>query len=383
MEGAYSVYPYACRDDSNATGATPGVLYPTEYNLSGATDTYAPMPMMAINNTDGMDFYHVGGLVRFDLAHVPDGTVKLVFTFVGIEDITGRCTVTNPGTKNATTAIATGMGNTVTFINYSSSLSSINLPLPTLDFSDLTSIQVEAFNGTNSRLAILSRTINSPWRTFKHAYARIFPIDFTGDLLDAVRLSSTSTVTLWRSETALRTAKALYSDGMPYRDATIVWSSADDNIATVDSSSGEVTATGAGSTTITATATAAVDGRVKSASYTVVVNEITGVSLASSSTSLGNGEKAILTATITHTNITGGEILGYPTDMLPTWESSNTSHVSVSGASSNPAIATATTGTATATATGGATAGTATLTVTAASKYCKDDVAKSGTVDID
>lgn len=99
----------------------------------------------------------------------------------------------------------------------------------------------------------------------------------------------------------------------------VIWTSEDENIATV-SESGLVTATGPGTTTVTCITE---DGGY-TASCTVTVTgttiSVTGVSLSQSSLSLNVGESSQLTATITPANATNKNV---------TWSSSNSNVASV------------------------------------------------------
>jgi len=100
-------------------------------------------------------------------------------------------------------------------------------------------------------------------------------------------------------------------------EATVAWSSLDENIATVDAS-GNITAVSAGVARIQATATKG--DASETAIYTVNVNEVTAVTVSPATDNvLINGQR-VLTATLTHTN--NGVISSWPT---VSWESNNTS----------------------------------------------------------
>lgn len=386
LDEGYSLYPSSAVIEDHGTGATPWITYPKAIDLSEASEesgyVFVKAPLMAKNSLDGLKFYQVGGALRLSLSNVPSGTKTIRVTFNGMTDVVGICAVTDPGTPKATTAIVSGegAGNVITFSNYTSQ-ANIMVPLPSIDFTGLTSILVEAFDESSVRLRAISKTNNGSWGTLKHGHARVVAVDFTEDLLNSVRMETTA-VTLWRSQTVQRKATPIFSDGMPYKECTLVWSTSSDAVATVNATTGVVAAVSAGTAVITATATADVDGQVtvKSASFTVNVNEVTGVVLASTATSLANGEQATLTATVTHTN--NGVVDTYPTGLTqPTFES-NDSNVTVSdlrdfliltGTSfkvTNVASCAATT------------SGTATITVTVPAKYCTGGVSQTDDVDI-
>lgn len=334
----YAVYPAGFQDGSNNSGATPGVIYPATYSFTGhkdlSTGTYIMTPMMAVTGTDVMNFYHVGGMLRLALSHVPTYADKMELTFVGMTNVCGTCTVTNPGTSKATTAISDGGGNVLTVTDFTRSETMyVNVPLPCGDYSSLTAIRVKVLDGSDNQLANVSKTATG-WGTLKHGYARIVPVDFSVDALGSVKLSADTPVTLWKSQTIQRTAKALYGDGLPFADATITWSSNDNTVCIVNQETGLVTTKKEGTARITATATSQLDGSTHSAYYDVYVNAFTGISLTTSREVIQAGENTLLVATLTHTN--NGTVIGYPSDLSIGWSSSNPSFLNVSSTSSAP-----------------------------------------------
>lgn len=333
----YAVYPAGYQDESNYSGDTPGVIYPKDYDLTGhatLTDaggtTYTLAPMMAVCTSEALNFYHVGGMLRLEMTQVPATTAKLEVEFMGMTDVCGTCTVTNPGTVKATTAITSGKGNKITVTGFTQAESmNVNIPLPCGDYSSLTAIRVKLLDSSDGELKLISKPCT--WGTLKHAYVRIVSVDFDNDVLGSVKLSSTTPVTLWKTQTVQRTAKALYGDGLLFGDSTISWSSDDEAVATV-ASDGTVTAQGAGSATITATATSALDGSTKSASYTVHVNSFSVSSVVAAKTTVGSGGTTSVTATLTHTNF--GTVQSFPSDLSVAWTSSPTTYVTVATPSS-------------------------------------------------
>ena len=98
---------------------------------------------------------------------------------------------------------------------------------------------------------------------------------------------------------------------------TVVWTSGNENVATV--SGGKITAKSPGSTTITATAH---NGLTATCKVTVASIAVTGVSLSKSSLALTPGDSYTLTATVSPSNATNKSV---------TWSTSNSSVATVSG----------------------------------------------------
>ena len=116
-------------------------------------------------------------------------------------------------------------------------------------------------------------------------------------------------------ESTVLTATVLPPDAT---DKTLIWSSSDTEVATVDQE-GKVTAISRGTATITATAK---DGSDKSASCQVEVKQyVTGITLNNTSLVLEIGQMTTLTATVTPSNAN---------DKSLTWSSSNTDVATVS-----------------------------------------------------
>ena len=172
----YAVYP-SSGATSNLTAPT--VTYPASYNLrQREADTYAPVPMVADNTRDELVFYHVGGLLRIDLKNVPSGTTGFVVTFTGMSRVTGTYTVSDAGTAQALTAWSSGGGSTVTFTNVTTaSQMSLNIPLPSQDYSALTRISVATTGLSVNYTTTLDVT---GWGTLGHGRGREVEMDFDG-----------------------------------------------------------------------------------------------------------------------------------------------------------------------------------------------------------
>ena len=320
----YAVYPSGMEDPANFSGDTPGVIYPSTYDFTGheSADTYTMAPMMAVCKEEEMRFYNVGGMLRLAMLNLPAETVKLQVVFSGMSHVCGTCTVSKPGTVNATTAITSGGGNVLTAIGFTYAATlNMNLPIPCGDYSALKAIHVKALDVNDDVVGQVSEVISGSWGTLKHSYARVIQADFNADVLSAVQLSSNAAVTIWKNQTVKRMAKPVYPDGLPYTDCVLTWSASPSGIVSVDED-GQVTPVSAGTATVTATATANLGGETKTASYTVNVNAVTGISV--SGADIVKGSTGSVTATITHT--TYGDIVTYPSI---TWSSATPASISL------------------------------------------------------
>lgn len=324
--------------DPAPLGSTPRIIYRTEYSMTGrdlTSPTFSYVPMMAVNDDELLYFYHVGGLVRLAMQGVPEGTNKVVVTFDGMTNVTGTCTVSNPGTNRAAATITSGSGNLVTFTNVNRTAANLylNVPIPTGDYSALTSITVEAFQDATSK-GIVRINQRGRWSNVRHGHGRVIPVSFTSNPISGVRLSSTADVTLWKSQKVQRTAVPYGAYDLEYPDATVEWSSSDEAVAFVNSTTGIVTAVSAGGpVTITATATPTLGGTPKTATYQVYVNAITGIDVPNSH-SVKVGLTKTITASLTNTN--NGVPTGTPSDMVVSWVSSTPAKVTVSSATTTP-----------------------------------------------
>ena len=178
----FAVYPYASAVDASHSAEDIQVKYPTSYGVglysAARLETWSPAPMVSLNTTTELTFYHVGALLRIRVTDVPTGTTSLAFKFVGMDNVTGNYTVSNPGTALATTSLAegTGTGNTVTFTEIQRQEDmTFNIPLPTQDYSGLTSIEVTAKGSTT----ITTRKSLSGWGQLGHGQGKQMSIDFT------------------------------------------------------------------------------------------------------------------------------------------------------------------------------------------------------------
>jgi hypothetical protein len=109
-------------------------------------------------------------------------------------------------------------------------------------------------------------------------------------------------ITSWINDTNIPMPTIVVKDveGNELTDGvTIEWSSSDENVATVNPSTGEVTPVGPGMTTITVKAT--YNGTSKTASYPFNVNAVTGISIDPSPLNMIKGTTSSLTVTLTHT----------------------------------------------------------------------------------
>ena len=154
-------------------------------------------------------------------------------------------------------------------------------------------------------------------------------------------------------------------------NATLAWSSDNTSVANVNAATGAIEVAGAGVANITVTASYA--GSTESATYTLNVNEVTGITVTPTTDVIAIGGKRAITATLTHTN--NGTITTWPE---VAWESDHTSYVTISPASATASQSGSTTSALTK-ATGVA-AGEAIVTATVSTPYAKVDKSASATL---
>lgn len=353
----YAIYPAASAVAGYVTASDLWVNYPYEYDYTGqTTETYTPMPMVAVNapNTD-LTFYNVGGVLRLTVKNVPVNTEYLKITFPGI-NLTGSFKVTNPGTETATlTFQECGTDNATIKIDKVTAKKDVivNLPLPQGTYSTVTGkkIQVNALDGTKASLATVATSI-AYWTSISRKKGKKLSVDFG----PASFLIATEAATLWKSESV-----TYETSGSGY---TYTWTTGNDAVATVDGN-GVVTARGAGSTTITAS----INGGLATASQTVYVNEVTSVAVAVTTSPIAVGGTTAVTAnlTINGGSAANGTILYYPP---VTWTSSQNSFVTVPSQTSRVITAT------------GVAAGTSSVTAKIAGDYTTSESDESGSADV-
>ena len=180
MRANYVIYP-ASSAPASPTAAdfqTPTVVYPASYDIAGKDADYAPCPMVAVNGTNGLDFYHVGALVRLEVSGIPANTTSLDVVFVGAAYVSGNFAVANAGSENANCSHVSGGGNVVTFTNGGSAFSTtdpviLNVPVPAGTQENLRSVMVRCKNGAtlNARMEI-----SVSWRKFPRRWGRVAAI---------------------------------------------------------------------------------------------------------------------------------------------------------------------------------------------------------------
>jgi len=180
MRANYVIYPASAAPASPSASdfQTPTVVYPASYDIAGKAADYAPCPMVAVNGTNGLEFYHVGALVRLEVSGIPANTTSLDVVFVGAAYVSGNFAVANAGSENASCSHVSGGGNTVTFTNGGSAFSTtdpviLNVPVPAGTQENLRSVMVRCMNGTavNDRMEI-----SVSWRKFPRRWGRVAAI---------------------------------------------------------------------------------------------------------------------------------------------------------------------------------------------------------------
>ena len=182
-----------------------------------------------------------------------------------------------------------------------------------------------------------------------------------------IDLNSKADAYLLPGETCTRTVSARDGIGAPYSNVEVYWSSGAPGVASVDAVTGTVTAVAPGTATVTAYVYPG-DGSARlTTSYTVYVNQITGVSLTSSAgETLLENATSTLTATVVFDGNSGagyGSAIPMPSNLL-SWSSGTPGVITLSNAQAQPASNR--TATATATAVG---IGTSDITVTVNASY--------------
>lgn len=196
----YAVYPAEAAVAGNYGNPTLQVKLRSSYDIksivdgsSALTADYSPCPMVADNDpqSDYLDFYHVGGLLRVTVTVVPDGTSKLRVSLD--KDITGTYNVASPGTTEPLIATKnTASNNAVTFTvagtaGVSASVTDpivLNVPIPTGVYGKVT---VEALSSADAVLTTISLERQFTFR--RHYGKRLFlqkgsdkPIELVEDL---------------------------------------------------------------------------------------------------------------------------------------------------------------------------------------------------------
>lgn len=161
----YAVYPATAADTDNYGDPTLQVNYPASYDISDIvagtgtrTPDFSPCPMVAVNDpeSDILNFYHVGGLLRFTLLDIPPATAQVRVRFD--TDVTGLYAVSNPsGTQPTITTGGKASDNTVLFtlagdagVGTPVSTPVINVPVPCGSYA---LVRVETLDGDGSVLA--------------------------------------------------------------------------------------------------------------------------------------------------------------------------------------------------------------------------------------
>ena len=165
---------------------------------------------------------------------------------------------------------------------------------------------------------------------------------------------SPSTLSLAQGQTGTLSATVIDATGGTVSNPSVAWSSRNPAVATVDPSTGVVTAVGVGSTTIDASS----GGKTGSASVTVTPPPIASITISPSSSNATAGQVVKLTATVL-------DAIGNPvTNSTVTWTSSDVQVASPNSTGKLTADATTSkAGTATITASIGNVSGTATIVV--------------------
>ncbi len=331
----YAIYPSASAVSGHTTSADLRVTYPSTYDLSGMTvsamGTYSPMPMVAVNSTGALTFYNVGGVLRLSIANVPSTAKQIRVTVPGM-NIYGEYTVTDPSTTApyvTTTSGSSASAVTLTLPTLTATTDlTLNLPLPAGDYSGVTDdkITVEALTaGGASTVASITGSVKR-WSTISRRHGKKLSVDFGSATISI----TSSAATIWKGQTT--TSAYSYTTTGSGVAWLISGSSSDSSeatsVATINSSTGLITGTAAGTAYVYATING---GAVVSSPVAVYVNAVTGITMSPSLKTIAPSSNVTLTATLTHTS--NGTIASYPSVSV-SWTSANTDYVTVSSASS-------------------------------------------------
>ena len=313
--GFYSVYPAGASVAGYYGNTELRVRYNNAYTFpkmgADSLKLWSPLPMVAANTENGtalnsISFYHVGGLLRLVLSNYSKSDVTSIkVTLEGMKQVTGIFTVNNPATLAADVTFQEGIDAAQNVITYSvpSGLNAslpdelwVNVPLPTGDYSAISGVKVDVSSASSPR----SLTRKVQWSKIRHGQGKHIQMDLSGaaGALSYVAIGSTDDVTLWKGETRVRRAIAYDAADIAIPSASITWASSNPSVAQV-LNNGTVTAMGAGTAVLTATATAG--GVTKTESFTLHVNEITGITLDRRTLYARKGTTTHLKATVQYT----------------------------------------------------------------------------------
>ena len=152
----YAIYPASAAVDGHVSSGDLYVSYPAEYDYSKLTvaqmETYTPAPMVAINTpvadfddptveSESLNFYHVGGVLRLTVPGVPQSAYALRITFPESFKVSGTFQVADGGTANATLTDA-GLDDHSNVIDIKIPVPEtatqdlvLNIPMPSADYT--------------------------------------------------------------------------------------------------------------------------------------------------------------------------------------------------------------------------------------------------------
>jgi uncharacterized protein YjdB len=291
-----------------ATVQLQAAISPGNATNKTVTWTSSAPAIAAVSNTGLVSAYAVGSTV-ITAASVdgPSGTttVTVVPLTVPLESISLNQSSLNLVT--GTTGTLTVIYNPTTTTQQGVSWSSSNPAVATVDSS--TGLITAAAVGTATITAASTANSSKTASCVVSVTASVVPI--TGISLSQPSLNLLTGTT--------GTLTVIYNPTTTTQQG-VSWSSNDPAVATVDSSTGLITAVGGGAATITATSTT--DGSIKATATVNVTVPITGLSLNPATLDLTKGNTAALTPAFTPVNTTQTGL---------NWTSSNPAVVTVSG----------------------------------------------------
>ncbi len=172
----FAVYPASavCTAYGEVSFTGPVVCYPDFYVISEVNDqTFTPCPLVALNDSGNLDFYHAGGLLRLFLDGLPSGLSSVDVSFIGQDMkpviVTGHFLVSCAGTPAAfciplgdvsDPSHPTMAGNSVVFTGGADGFGGsvyLNIPVPAVVFPAVCVVSVSLKDSAGNVLGTMEK----------------------------------------------------------------------------------------------------------------------------------------------------------------------------------------------------------------------------------